>query len=93
MSKGIIQLVGLAITLAFAIPIALFGFHRLAAGETVVGAGALAVSVLMVVLQEHLTTPADVPGKAVETVVGTVLKEPEDADPDAGRTQNPDPEE
>lgn len=77
MSKGIIGLVGLAITLAFAIPIALFGLDLLADGETLFGAAAVGIAVLMVVLEEHLTTPGDIPGTAAEKVVGAVVKEPE----------------
>lgn len=78
MGKGIIGLVGLAITLAFAVPIALFGLTLLADGEVLFGAAAVGVAVLMVVLEEYLTTPGDVPGKAAEKVVGAVVKEPEE---------------
>lgn len=78
MSKGIIGLVGLAITVAFAIPIALFGLSLLADGATLVGAAFVGIAALMVVLEELLTTPGDIPGKAAEKVVGAVVKEPEE---------------
>lgn len=80
MGKGIIGMIGLAVTLAFALPIALFGLDRLVGGETVIGAAALGIAVLMVVLEEYLTTPSDIPGKAAEKVAETVVKEPEDPD-------------
>lgn len=77
---GILEMVGLAATLVFAIPVALFGFERLASGDTLVGAGALAVAVLMVVLPRRLTTPQDLPGAVVERVVGGAVKTDDDED-------------
>ncbi|MFB6171000.1 MAG: hypothetical protein ABEJ23_00595 [Haloarculaceae archaeon] len=75
MGKGIIGTLQLAATLAFAVPVAMFGADLLLSGQTAVGAAALVVAVLMVVLEEYLTTPGDVPGevaqKAASTVVGT----------------------
>lgn len=78
MAKSILGLVGLAVTLAFAVPIALFGLSLLGRGQTLWGGFALAVAVLMVVMQEYITTPGDIPGKVAERVVGTVVKEPEE---------------
>lgn len=78
MAKSILGLVGLAVTLAFAIPIALFGLSMLGRGRTFWGAFALAVAVLMVLMQEYLTTPGDIPAEVAERVVGTVAKDPED---------------
>ncbi|MEF8841562.1 MAG: hypothetical protein V5A62_08035 [Haloarculaceae archaeon] len=83
MSRGILGLVGLAVTLAFAIPVGLLGLDMLTRGDTLLGAGFLAVAVLMVLLQEHLTTPGDVPGRVAGRLVGRVAKDPE-ADPGAG---------
>jgi hypothetical protein len=85
MGRGILGFAGLAVTLAFAVPVGLLGLDMLAKGDTLVGGGFLAFAVLMVVLQEHLTTPGDVPGEVAGRLVGRVAKEPE-ADPD------PDPE-
>lgn len=75
---GILEMVGLAATLVFAIPVALFGLERLAAGDTFVGGGLLVVAALMVLLPRRLTTPQDVPGAVVERVVGSAVKTDED---------------
>jgi hypothetical protein len=65
------------VTLAFAVPVGLLGLDMLSKGNTLVGGGFLAVAVLMVVLQEYLTTPGDVPGRVVGRLVGGVAKDPE----------------
>jgi len=74
MDRGIVGTVQLAATLVFAIPVAMFGLDFLLQGRTLMGAAAVGVAVLMVVMEEYLTTPGDVPGKAAEKVVGTVAK-------------------
>ncbi|WP_433625796.1 DUF7533 family protein [Halomicrococcus sp. NG-SE-24] len=74
MDLGILDTVSLAATLVFALPVALLGVERLLAGQTLVGGGFLAVGVLMVVLQEWLTTPTDVPAEAAQRVVGRVAE-------------------
>ncbi|WP_435185945.1 DUF7533 family protein [Halobellus sp. EA9] len=78
MRLGILGTLQLAATLIFAAPVAVFGLSRLAAGETLLGAGAVVVAVGMVALPQYLTTPSDLPGEAAERVVGAVVKEPED---------------
>jgi len=83
MGRGILGLVGLAVTLAFAVPVGLLGLDMLTRGNTTVGGGFVAFAVLMVVLQEYLTTPGDVPGRVAGRLVGSVAKEPE-SDPDGG---------
>jgi hypothetical protein len=83
MGRGILGLVGLAVTLAFAVPVGLLGLDMLTRGNTMVGGGFVAFAVLMVVLQEYLTTPGDVPGRVAGRLVGSVAKEPE-SDPDGG---------
>jgi hypothetical protein len=80
MAKGIIGTIQLAITLAFAIPVGLLGLDKLLAGETLIGGVFLAIAVLMVVLEEYLTTPTDIPGKVAQKTVGTIAKEPEEKD-------------
>lgn len=74
MGKGIIGTVQLAVTLAFAIPVAMFGADLLLRGQTTFGAAALGIAVLMVALEEYLTTPGDIPGKAAERAAGAVVK-------------------
>jgi hypothetical protein len=91
MSRGILGLVGLAVTLAFAIPVGLLGLDMLTKGDTLIGGGFLAFAVLMVVLQEYLTTPGDIPGRVAGRLVGTVAKEPE-RESDAGEGPREGPE-
>lgn len=75
---GIISTVQLAVTLAFALPVGLLGVEQLLSGQTLVGAGLVVVAVLMVAVEEYVTTPADVPAEAAEKVAGAVVKEKED---------------
>jgi len=77
---GILEQLGLAATLIFALPVAVYGIQTLLDGGTVFGALALLIAVLMVVLPRRLTSPDDVPAKAAETAVGAVVDEPDAAD-------------
>jgi hypothetical protein len=77
MGRGILGLVGLAVTLAFAIPVGLLGLDMLSKGDTLVGGAFLGFAVLMVLLQEYITTPGDIPGRVAGRLVGSVAKEPE----------------
>ncbi|WP_248895242.1 DUF7533 family protein [Haloplanus halobius] len=78
MRLGILETVGLAATLIFAIPVGLFGIETLLAGQTALGTGLVVVAVLMVVLPRRLTTPADLPGAIAERVVGRAVKDPDE---------------
>ena len=79
MSKpGIIGTIQLAATLVFALPVGLLGLSKLLAGDALVGGGFVAVAVLMVALEEYLTTPTDVPTSVAGKVVGTVAKTPDE---------------
>ncbi|MEF8855959.1 MAG: hypothetical protein V5A16_00910 [Haloplanus sp.] len=80
MRLGILETVGLAASLIFAIPVGLYGIETLLSGNRPLGAGLLIVAVLMVVLPRRLTTPTDLPGAVVERVVGGAVKEPETDD-------------
>lgn len=80
MALGILEQVGLAATLIFALPVAVYGIQTVLNGDTVFGALALVIAVLMVVLPRRLTSPDDVPAKAAETAVGAVVDEPDGAD-------------
>ncbi|MWG35536.1 DUF7533 family protein [Halomarina oriensis] len=79
MARGIIGTVQLVVTLVFAIPVGLFGVTKLVAGDVLFGGVVLAVAVGMVLVEEYLTTPQDVPSMAAEKVVGSVVEDP-DAD-------------
>jgi hypothetical protein len=82
MRLGILETVGLAASLIFAIPVGLYGVETLLSGNQALGGLLLLVAVLMVVLPRRLTTPTDLPGAVVERVVGGVVKEPEGDDED-----------
>ncbi|MFC7234630.1 DUF7533 family protein [Halosegnis marinus] len=82
MARSILGTIGLAATVALAAPIALFGVNRLLDGETVVGAAAVGVAVLMLLVERYLTTPGDIPGKVLGATVGRVVKEPDEDDED-----------
>lgn len=77
MTRGILAWVGLLATLAFAIPVGLFGAGELFAGNPW-GAAYVGVAVGMVAVEEYLTTPWDLPGKAIERTVGGVVELPDD---------------
>ncbi|WP_224447891.1 DUF7533 family protein [Haloprofundus salilacus] len=77
MALGILDTVGLAATLVFAIPVAVYGVEQLASGETLFGVALLAVAAAMVLVPRYVTTPDDIPGKAAEKAVGTAVKSPE----------------
>lgn len=74
MARSIIGTVQLAVTLAFAIPVAMFGVDLLVRGQTVWGAAAFGIAVLMVGLEEYLTTPGDIPGAVAKRATGAVVK-------------------
>jgi len=57
MRLGIIDMIGLAATLVFALPVANFGVTRLLAGETVMGVTLLIVAVAMVAVPHYFMDP------------------------------------
>ena len=73
MALGILEQVGLAATLIFALPVAVYGIQTILDGGTLFGAVTLLIAVLMIVLPRRLTSPDDVPAKAAETAVGAVV--------------------
>ena len=78
MARSILSTVGLAATVALAVPLVIFGIEQLLAGERLVGSIVLAVAAAMVLVEEYLTTPTDLPGKVVDGTVGRVAKEPDE---------------
>lgn len=77
MRLGILDMVGLAATLVFALPVGVFGLEKLLAGDTVLGGGLVVVAALMVYLPQRLTTPQDIPGAVAERVVGRAVEDPD----------------
>lgn len=84
MRLGILEMVGLAATLVFAVPAGLLGVQLFLDGQTSVGAALVAVAALMVLLPRYVTTPDDVPATLAEKAVETTVAEPHDTD-DASR--------
>ena len=87
MARGILETIGLAATLVLAIPIALFGAEHLLRGELLAGALYVGVAVGLVLVEEYLTTPTDVPGKVAEETVGKVV-ETEASDSERTESEN-----
>ena len=77
-SMGIMDTIGLAASLVFALPVGIFGLNRLVDGQTLLGGGLVVVAVLMVLLPQKLTTPMDIPQKIAGKAVGTAVKTPDD---------------
>lgn len=75
---GIISTLQLAVTLAFALPVGVLGIQFLLTGRTLFGVALVVVAVLMVALEEYVTTPTDAPAEAAELVAGAVVKDDED---------------
>lgn len=80
MRLGILETVGLAATLIFAIPVAVFAGETMLAGDYLLGGVLLLVAVLMVVLPRRLTTPDDVPAAVAERTIGKAIKTPDEED-------------
>lgn len=80
MGLGILDMIGLAASLIFAIPVATYALDRLAAGEPVLGGVLLVVAALMVYLPRRLTTPQDLPGTVAQWLVGGAVADPEEGE-------------
>ncbi|WP_144799875.1 DUF7533 family protein [Halorubrum depositum] len=57
MNLGLMDMIGLAASLVFALPLANYAVVRLFAGELALGAGLLVVAVAMVVLPQYFLDP------------------------------------
>ncbi|MFC4542757.1 hypothetical protein ACFO5R_12575 [Halosolutus amylolyticus] len=80
---GIIDTIKLAGVLVLALPAALAGLDLLLLqGETLVGGALIALAILLVLVEQRLTTPGDVPGLVAKRLFGSVVKEPE-SDPES----------
>jgi len=80
MRLGLLETVGLAGSLVFAIPLGIYAVERLLGGETTIGGAFLALATLMVLLPKYLTTPGDLPGMAAERSVESVAAESEESE-------------
>jgi len=78
MARSILSTVGLAATVALAVPLVIFGIEQLLADERLVGSIVLAVAAAMVLVEEYLTTPTDIPELVAAKTVGAVVEEPDE---------------
>ena len=76
MQLGIVDLIGLATTLVFAIPVANFGITQLLAGKQVVGVALLGVAVAMVVLPQYFLDPKRILGRLLQGLLPARLRAP-----------------
>jgi len=75
MQLGIVDLIGLATTLVFAIPVANFGVTQLLAGNPVVGVALIGVAVAMVVLPQYFLDPKQILLRLVRGLLPARLRE------------------
>ncbi|TQQ82290.1 DUF7533 family protein [Halonotius roseus] len=75
MQLGIVDLIGLATTLVFAIPVANFGVTQLLAGKPVGGVALLGVAVAMVVLPQYFLDPKRILGRLLRGLLPARLRE------------------
>lgn len=83
MRLGILDTLGLAATLVFAIPIAFVGVRLVLEDQLFLGGFLLLTAGLMVYLQRVATTPEDIPIKIAEKLTGGLVKPPEEETSDA----------
>jgi hypothetical protein len=80
MAKSIIDTITLALALVFAIPVGWVGVNFLLSSQIFLGSVFMALAVLMVVFEEYLTSPTDLPGMAAKRVVGVIAKTEDETD-------------
>ena len=73
MAMGIMDMIGLAASLVFALPLGMFGLRMLFDGRFLVGVGLLAIAIAMVVLPQYLTVTG--PRKAIANRLGRLKGE------------------
>lgn len=80
MRLGILEMIGLAGALIFALPVGVYGVGRLLDGDLFLGGVLVAVAALMVLLPRRVTTPEDLPGAVAGRVVGGAVVDPDEED-------------
>jgi hypothetical protein len=80
MARSIFGTIGLALTLAFALPVAYLGVEFLLDGRTNQGLLFLGLAALMIGINQYVTTPLDLPGEVAGKLLGTAVKEPDQGD-------------
>ena len=80
MSWSILDLLGSAATLVFATPLALAGVELLVRGNLAIGMTLLGVAVAMVLVDQFLTTPGDLPAMVASKLAGAIANPPDDVE-------------
>ena len=81
MQLGIMDLIGLATTLVFAIPVANFGVIQLLAGKAVAGVALVGVAVAMVVLPQYFLDPKRILTRLLRGLLPARLRTSSDEEP------------
>ncbi|WP_330632083.1 DUF7533 family protein [Halocatena halophila] len=80
MPEGIIDTITLAVTVAFAIPVAMLGMQFLQDGNHLLGGVFVGLAIAMVVVEETITSPTDLPAMALQRVTDRIAKPSDDED-------------
>lgn len=78
MSQGILEMIGSMVTLIFAIPLALAGGELIFRGNLPIGVGLLAVALAMIVVDQFVMTPGDLPVLVASRVAEAVAQQPDE---------------
>ena len=78
MSLGIIQMVSLATTLVFALPVAIFGIRQALSGSVFLGTTLTVVAALMIIIPQRVVTPGDIPTTLLERFTHCALSQEDD---------------
>ncbi|WP_430504340.1 DUF7533 family protein [Haloparvum sp. PAK95] len=82
MRFGILDMVGLAITFAFAFPVANYGVLRILDGETLFGVTLVGIAIAMVVIQEYFLDPKRLLRKLLSGLLPSRLRSSDTSSPD-----------
>ncbi|MFC7324724.1 hypothetical protein ACFQMF_09040 [Halorubrum rutilum] len=83
MNLGLTDMIGLAASLVFALPLANYAVIRLFAGEVALGAGLLVVAVAMVVLPQYFLDPGRILRGLISGLLPRQLRGEDAAEADA----------
>jgi len=78
MPRGLLGMVGFMTTVVFAIPLTIAGADLLRRGNVVVGLGLLGAAAAMILVNEYVTRPSDLPTMILSKVAGTVVRNPDE---------------
>jgi len=78
MSLGVLEMLGSAMTLLFAITLGFAGAELLLVGDLFVGVGLFGVALAMVAVDRYVATPSDLPVVLASKLVDTVVRPPDE---------------